>query len=142
MPRLLCHCYAVLSYAVLCHDVLCYAMLCYATKVLQLTFNRGLAGPLPEGIGALSRLERLYAWNASLERIPDTIGNLSRLVAIDLTDNRLRGPLPTSLARLARADTVYFDGNAGLRCPLAPPVRAWLASVNYSADPCAARARL
>ena len=106
-------------------------------QVLQLTFNRGLSGKLPESIGMLSRLERLYAWNTSLTAIPDSIGGLSNLIAIDLTDNLIEGPVPVGVANLENVDTVYLDGNAGVVCPLAAPVSKWLSAVKYHADPCA-----
>ena len=109
-----------------------------ALETLQLTFNPALRGALPESLGNLSRLRRLYAWNTSLGgALPRSIGRLAgSLVAIDLTDNQLAGALPDSLAQLRRVDTAYFDGNPRLECPLSPQVAAWLKGVKYHADPC------
>ena len=70
-------------------------------ETLQLTFNRELAGPLPQSIGELRHLKRLYAWNTSLTSIPATIGNLTSLLALDLTDNSLEGSLPDELGQLS-----------------------------------------
>ena len=106
-------------------------------EVLQLTFNRGLSGVLPQSLGNLSNLKRLYAWNTSLIGIPETIGGLHNLIAIDLTDNLIQGPVPLAIARLTNVDTVYFDGNEGITCPLDAPVQKWLDAVKYHADPCA-----
>jgi hypothetical protein len=79
-----------------------------------------------------------YAWNASLESVPSSIGSLAgSLTRVDLMDNRIAGSLPASLASLSSVTTAYFDDNAGLRCPLDPAVAGWLKGVQYAADPCA-----
>ena len=106
-------------------------------EVLQLTFNKGISGPVPSSLGNLTRLQRFYAWNASFESLPATLGRLTDLRAIDLMDNQLRGSLPDELAKLQKVDTAYFDGNPKLRCPLSKAVANWLKqSVRYQADPC------
>jgi hypothetical protein len=110
-------------------------------EVLQLTFNRALTGTLPSTIGQLTKLRWLYAWNASLESIPEAVGGLRSLERLDMMDNALSGALPSSLSQLglpqlARADTVYLGGNR-IRCPLAPALAHWLETVEYHGDPCA-----
>lgn len=105
-------------------------------EVLQLTFNRDLVGPVPDEIGNLKQLQRFYAWNTSLESLPVSIGGLEALRAIDLTDNHLQGALPATLAQLSNVDTVYFDGNEKLKCPLDTEIKQWLSQVKYHADPC------
>jgi len=104
-------------------------------KVLQLTFNPLLGGAIPDSIGNLTSLERLYAWNTSFTELPEQIGNLKNLRALDLTDNMLTS-LPASLASLLNVDTAYFDGNGGLKCPVAPEVATWLAKIEYHAQLC------
>ena len=106
-------------------------------EVLQLTFNRGLTGTLPPAVGRLSKLKWLYAWNASLQSVPETVGGMQGLVKLDLMDNALAGALPDSLAQLGLTDTAYFDGNDGLTCPVSAAVGKWLQGVKYHAEPCA-----
>lgn len=103
---------------------------------LQVGFNPGLTGPIPEGFSKLSSLERFYAWNSSLTEVSSDFGELPSLVSVDLTDNRLQGPLPASLSKLTTVTTAYFDGNTHLQCPLAPEIDAWLSRVMYHARPC------
>jgi hypothetical protein len=103
---------------------------------LHLGFNPGLAGPIPASIGAMAALERLFVWNASLTSVPPEMGKCLSLITVDLTDNRLAGPLPAELSMLKRVDTAYFDGNPDLACPVAPAVETWLGTVAYHAQPC------
>lgn len=107
-----------------------------ALEDLQVGFNPGLAGDIPEQISGLASLQRLYAWNTSFTSVPASFGRLGRLIAVDLTDNQLRGALPVSLAALKTPDTVYFDGNPALQCPLEPGVERWLRAVPYHAKVC------
>lgn len=69
--------------------------------------------------------------------VPETVGAMTSLERIDLMDNGVQGKLPDSLAQLTNANTVYFDGNDGLECPLSDKVSEWLAGVQYHANPCA-----
>ena len=100
-------------------------------KILQLTFNRGMVGAIPESIGNLTRLERFYAWNTSFTSIPTAMGNMKNLIALDLTDNCLEGELPEGLSDLTKVDTVYLDGNPKLTCPLTSRMSNWLKNVTF-----------
>lgn len=103
---------------------------------LHLGWNPGLRGAIPPSISQMKALERLYVWNASLTSVPEELGLCSALIAIDLTDNRLEGPLPSTLKALKNVDTAYFDGNPKLPCPVPPAVDTWLRTVKYHAPPC------
>ncbi|XP_059313442.1 leucine-rich repeat receptor protein kinase HPCA1-like [Lycium ferocissimum] len=57
----------------------------------------GFSGPIPETVGSLSQLHFLALnCNNFIGPIPASIGNLSKLSWLDLADNRLSGPLPVS----------------------------------------------
>ena len=75
-------------------------------------------------------------WTFLAPHRPPSFGSLKRLIAVDLTDNQLKGPLPPALAQLQTVNTAYFDGNRELECPVAPAVEHWLGSVPYHAEPC------
>ncbi|XVF26399.1 hypothetical protein REPUB_Repub14bG0013000 [Reevesia pubescens] len=88
---------------------------------LDLSYNKGLTGPLPPAIGNLKKLTNLILVgsgfigpipdsvgslsllrflslnsNGFTGRIPPSIGNLSNLYWLDLADNQLEGPIPVS----------------------------------------------
>ncbi|OMO70256.1 hypothetical protein CCACVL1_19036 [Corchorus capsularis] len=88
---------------------------------LDLSYNKGLTGPLPASIGNLKKLTNLILVgcgfngpipgtigslgllkflslnsNAFTGRIPPTVGNLSNLYWLDMADNQLEGPIPVS----------------------------------------------
>ncbi|XP_057989044.1 leucine-rich repeat receptor protein kinase HPCA1-like [Hevea brasiliensis] len=82
-------------------------------QTIDLSYNKDLGGPLPTSIGSLKKLENLIMVGCgffgpipdsigSLQQlvffgqIPPSIGNLSQLFWLDLTDNKLEGPIPIS----------------------------------------------
>ncbi|KAI4296121.1 hypothetical protein L6164_036106 [Bauhinia variegata] len=99
---------------------------------LDLSYNRGLTGPLPQKIGNLKKLSSLSLVgcnftdpipdtigqlqqlvflslnsNSFSGRIPPSIGNLSNLSWLDLTDNQLEGPIPVSSGTTPGLDKLY-----------------------------------
>ncbi|XP_050267175.1 leucine-rich repeat receptor protein kinase HPCA1-like isoform X4 [Quercus robur] len=90
-------------------------------QTLDLSYNKGLTGPIPRSIGNLKKLLNLILAGCSFSgpipdtigslqqllylslnsnyfsgHIPPSIGNLSNLLWLDLTDNQLNGPIPIS----------------------------------------------
>ncbi|XP_004301588.1 PREDICTED: probable leucine-rich repeat receptor-like protein kinase At5g49770-like [Fragaria vesca subsp. vesca] len=90
-------------------------------QILDLSYNKGLTGPLPTEIGSLKKLYNIILVGCSFSglipasigslqeliflslnsnrfsgRIPSSIGNLSKLYWLDLADNNLEGPIPVS----------------------------------------------
>ncbi|KAG8368958.1 hypothetical protein BUALT_Bualt15G0100400 [Buddleja alternifolia] len=89
--------------------------------ILDLSYNKGMTGPLPAAIGDMKKLSRLILVgcgfsgpippsigslqnlvdlslnsNNFIGEIPPTIGALSNLYWLDLADNKLRGTIPVS----------------------------------------------
>uniref|UniRef100_A0A2N9EYY4 Protein kinase domain-containing protein n=1 Tax=Fagus sylvatica TaxID=28930 RepID=A0A2N9EYY4_FAGSY len=101
-------------------------------KTLDLSYNKGLTGPLPRTIGSLNKLSNLILVGCSFSgpipdnigslhqlaylslnsnhlsgHIPPSIGNLSNLLWLDLTDNQLDGPIPVSKGSTPGLDMLF-----------------------------------
>jgi Leucine-rich repeat (LRR) protein len=70
----------------------------------------GLAGPLPSGIGLLTRLQELDFRNNWLEALPDELADLATLRVLRLSWNRLGGGMP-ELAGLSNLEALDLSGN-------------------------------
>ncbi|XP_024157213.1 leucine-rich repeat receptor protein kinase HPCA1 isoform X3 [Rosa chinensis] len=104
----------------ICNGSRCF-VIPYSTTEIEtsrdLSYNKGLTGPLPAEIGSLKKLSNIIPVGCSFSglipptvgslqelvymslnsgRIPSSIGSLSRLYWLDLADNNLEGPIPVS----------------------------------------------
>nr|GMC55455.1 probable leucine-rich repeat receptor-like protein kinase At5g49770 [Ipomoea batatas]GMD70099.1 probable leucine-rich repeat receptor-like protein kinase At5g49770 [Ipomoea batatas] len=71
-------------------------------QILDLSYNKGLEGPLPREIGNLKNLYNLILVGCGFSGlIPDTIGSLSKLKYLSLNSNKFIGPIPPSLGKLS-----------------------------------------
>ncbi|KAA8536661.1 hypothetical protein F0562_029139 [Nyssa sinensis] len=71
-------------------------------QTLDLSYNKGLTGPLPPSIGNLKKLSNLILVGCSFSGpIPDTIGSLQQLVFLSLNSNSFNGPIPPSIGNLS-----------------------------------------
>ncbi|KAF5462785.1 hypothetical protein F2P56_018766 [Juglans regia] len=79
---------------------------------LRLSMNP-LNGVLPNSIGNLSTfLEQLDLFGCNIKgNIPIDIGNLSRLTYMSLGNNKLAGPIPTTIGRLSMLKHLNLFGN-------------------------------
>ncbi|XP_061354088.1 leucine-rich repeat receptor protein kinase HPCA1 [Gastrolobium bilobum] len=72
-------------------------------RSLDLSFNRGLTGPLSPQLGDLSKLNILILAGCSFSgNIPDSLGNLSELSFLALNSNNFTGKIPPSLGKLSK----------------------------------------
>ncbi|GFQ06094.1 probable leucine-rich repeat receptor-like serine/threonine-protein kinase at3g14840 [Phtheirospermum japonicum] len=106
----------------------------------------GLTGPIPAGIASLTRLTDLRISDLSgndsafpplsnirrlktlilrscniVGQLPSYIGEMTGLKVLDLSFNKLSGPIPDSFVGLSNTDYVYLTGNS-----LSGPLPAWM----------------
>ena len=78
---------------------------------LDLSSN-GLSGDLPEELGSLSSLRKLYLYYNELSgEIPSELGVLTRLRELDLHSNALSGEIPSELASITPLRELYLHSN-------------------------------
>ncbi|XP_061988779.1 leucine-rich repeat receptor protein kinase HPCA1-like [Rosa rugosa] len=72
-------------------------------QILDLSYNKGLTGPLPEEIGSLKKLSNIILVGCSFSGpIPPTIGSLQELIFLSLNSNRFSGMIPSSIGNLSK----------------------------------------
>ncbi|KAK2407793.1 leucine-rich repeat receptor protein kinase HPCA1 [Trifolium repens] len=72
----------------------------------DLSFNKGLMGPISPELGDLSQLNILFSGN-----IPDKFGDLSELSFLALNSNNFTGKIPPSLGKLSKLYWLDFVDN-------------------------------
>ncbi|KAL0463540.1 UNVERIFIED_CONTAM: Receptor protein kinase-like protein ZAR1 [Sesamum latifolium] len=99
---------------------------------LDLSFNV-FSGPIPGDLGYLSNLQGTVdlSHNMFNGSIPAGLGNLPEKVYIDLTYNKLSGPIPQSGALINRGPTAFI-GNPGL---CGPPLKNLCSSDSEASSP-------
>ncbi|XP_065849483.1 leucine-rich repeat receptor protein kinase HPCA1-like isoform X1 [Euphorbia lathyris] len=71
-------------------------------QILDLSYNKGLRGPLPASIGNLKKLTNLILVGCSFSGpLPDSIGSLQRLVYLSLNSNGFTGKIPPTIGNLS-----------------------------------------
>ncbi|KAK7360936.1 hypothetical protein VNO77_02954 [Canavalia gladiata] len=72
-------------------------------RSLDLSYNKGLTGPLSPQLGDLSKLNILILAGCSFSGdLPDALGNLSELSFLALNSNNFTGKIPPSLGKLSK----------------------------------------
>ncbi|KAI4324569.1 hypothetical protein MLD38_030047 [Melastoma candidum] len=72
-------------------------------RSLDLSFNKGLTGPLSPQLGNLKKLNILILAGCRFSgRIPDELGNLGELSFLALNSNNFTGNIPPSLGKLSK----------------------------------------
>ena len=104
---------------------------------LNLRHNQLVA--LPDAIGGLASLQRLYLGNNQLAALPEAIGGLASLQELSLDSNQLAA-LPEAIGGLARLQTLSLYDNQLAALPeaiggLAQLQRLWLANNQLAALP-------
>ncbi|XP_062179791.1 leucine-rich repeat receptor protein kinase HPCA1-like isoform X1 [Phragmites australis] len=81
-------------------------------RVLDLSSNIELGGPLPAAIGKLVKLEYLVLISCSFSGpVPSELGNLSQLIFLALNSNKFTGSIPPSLGKLSRVTWLDLADN-------------------------------
>ena len=76
-------------------------------------YANNLSGEIPEEIGDLPYLEKLYfSHDAVRGGIPESIGKLKNLQILDFTVNNLTGNIPSSITGLPRLQTLALNDNS------------------------------
>jgi Leucine-rich repeat (LRR) protein len=76
-------------------------------------YNNVISGAIPDTIGNLPNLRRVYLENNLLtNRIPESIGSLNRLERLDVFNNRLYGSIPTEFGNLANLQRLWLSNNS------------------------------
>ncbi len=99
-------------------------------QILELVANRGLAGQIPTQLGNLERLLELNLSDNSLSGpIPSELENLKRLEDLDLSYNSLSGSIPTEIGNLKQLAKLRLTDNS-LSGPVPPEIgnlkRLWI----------------
>ncbi|XP_050378051.1 leucine-rich repeat receptor protein kinase HPCA1 [Argentina anserina] len=72
-------------------------------QILDLSYNKGLTGPLPLEIGSLKKLTNIILVGCSFSGpIPPSIGSLQELISLSLNSNRFSGKIPPSIGNLSK----------------------------------------
>ncbi|XP_021720965.1 probable leucine-rich repeat receptor-like protein kinase At5g49770 [Chenopodium quinoa] len=72
-------------------------------QILDLSYNKGLSGPLPSAIGKLTKLTNLILVGCNFNgQLPDTIGSLSQLRFLYMNSNSFSGRIPNSIGNLSK----------------------------------------
>ena len=131
-------------------------------SLVWLGHNR-LSGPIPPELGNLSGLFDLHLGGNQLSGpIPPELGSLTNLAGLRLDDNQLSGRVPSELGDLTNLWELYLNANTALTGPLPPTLtrlsqltlldisdsalcapadaafQAWLATLDFQGDTCAA----
>ncbi len=81
-------------------------------RVLDLSGNWGLAGPIPEELFDLSALQQLYLDRVGLAGpLPPGIGELTALQRLTLRRTGLGGPIPAELGQLVNLQVLHMADN-------------------------------
>ena len=79
----------------------------------EFIFRGTLTGRIPASLGRLSKLEYLMLSNNQLTgRVPVSLGNLSQLGGLELQNNQLSGEIPPELGNLSNLEWLNLAGNA------------------------------
>ena len=78
--------------------------------------RRGLRGPVPASVGALTAMTRLQLSDNALTSIPSEIAACASLARVYLSGNRLED-VPVELGALRNLEELYLDGNRLTRLP-------------------------
>ncbi|CAI5982864.1 unnamed protein product, partial [Closterium sp. NIES-65] len=93
-------------------------------------YSNQLSGPLPEGIGALTALEKLYLYSNQLEGpLPTSFTQLTALTACELSNNRLTGSLPEEIGSISNLVNLRANDNL-ISGPLPTSLRAMTSLAN------------
>jgi leucine-rich repeat protein SHOC2 len=80
------------------------------SKISELNFYHDCLTSLPESIGSLTDLTKLYLSYNSLSSLPENIGNLINLTSLHLGNNKLTS-LPNSIGNLSNLQRLYLYSN-------------------------------
>lgn len=85
--------------------------ICQLTALRRLGLHGNSIKALPANIGRLGQLQWLNLSRNNLRRLPASVGDLQSLRTLYADHNRLAGPLPADLLRLAALESLCLRGN-------------------------------
>ena len=78
-----------------------------------------LTGPIPDGIGKLTKLIRLtLTTHAFTGSIPDGIGNLTEMINISMANSTITGAVPASIGNLTKLTDINLSGTGITSLPI------------------------
>ena len=80
------------------------------SSLQRLWLNYNQLSKVPEFLGQLSSLQRLYLSNNQLSEVPDSLGQLSSLQQLNLSNNHL-SEVPEALGQLSSLQRLYLSNN-------------------------------
>ncbi len=104
------------------------------TDLIKLYINYNQLTSLPESIGNLANLTVLHISHNQLTSLPDSIGNLSRLQRLYLRNNQLTS-LPESIGDLSSLTELHLDNNQLTSLPSSMDNLSNLKRLNINGNP-------
>ena len=96
--------------------------------------NPEMAGPVPEGIDALTELKEIYLPDTKIDSLPDSFSNLVNLIALSFSNSKLK-EIPDDFSKLVNLVHLGFANNQVERVPISLSKLPKLTYANFGFNP-------